>query len=236
MDQHVDTLLPGMWLSDLIIEFFFAYLFDKLPERIQNKISLLYPSVTYFVATFDTLEASISLANEHLSEKDVVFIPVTNNPDPTRVGGTHWSLLVFCRKASFFGKFFCQKLESTTSSNNDYPVFVHFDSSSGLNLSAAKLFIKKISPIVAPSCPEPSIFSPIVPQQVNGSDCGVYVLAFAEYLCDELVAGNDIKIDEMAQIITPKYIKELRRKTYEIIQRLSKERNDESKKEDEKND
>eukprot|EP00770_Monocercomonoides_exilis_P005077 MONOS_5051.1-p1 / transcript=MONOS_5051.1 / gene=MONOS_5051 / organism=Monocercomonoides_exilis_PA203 / gene_product= Sentrin-specific protease 8, putative / transcript_product= Sentrin-specific protease 8, putative / location=Mono_scaffold00143:19403-20271(+) / protein_length=213 / sequence_SO=supercontig / SO=protein_coding / is_pseudo=false len=212
MDQHVDTLLPGMWLSDLIIEFFFAYLFDKLPERIQNKISLLYPSVTYFVATFDTLEASISLANEHLSEKDVVFIPVTNNPDPTRVGGTHWSLLVFCRKASFFGN------------------------SSGLNLSAAKLFIKKISPIVAPSCPEPSIFSPIVPQQVNGSDCGVYVLAFAEYLCDELVAGNDIKIDEMAQIITPKYIKELRRKTYEIIQRLSKERNDESKKEDEKND
>lgn len=101
-------------------------------------------------------------------------------------GGSHWSLLIWDIVATSYSDFRSNKLHVES-------MYYHFDSSSGYNASAAKAVSVKLHKVLC--CVSSSIFienvdlkNPVectTPQQTNGYDCGVFMLAVAGALsCD----------------------------------------------------
>ena len=85
--------------------------------------------------------------------KRFIFMPINNNADAERVGGSHWSLLVY---------------------DKDRSLFVHYDSI-GSNENVAKSFVKKYSSYFGASG-ECYRKAAKFAKQVNSYDCGMYML------------------------------------------------------------
>ncbi|PNG99960.1 NEDD8-specific protease 1, partial [Tetrabaena socialis] len=113
--------------------------------------------------------------------RGLVLLPVNDNPDAGQAaGGSHWSLLVFHRPSN---------------------TLRHYDSSAGCNTRPARQLASAIGPALAGGSgqaaaagPDPALGpAPAlpryvevagVPQQSNGYDCGAYVLALADAVCE----------------------------------------------------
>ncbi|EEF41760.1 sentrin/sumo-specific protease, senp8, putative [Ricinus communis] len=208
-------LLNGpYYLSDSIIDFYFNYLssFYSLDDD-DNGILFVPPTVSFWLANCgddpDTIKDFLEPLN--LSSKNLIFFAVN---DSERVvhrdggGGTHWSLLVFCREMN---------------------MFVHHDSCHGINYFRAvelydvvKEHVRRYSksPDTPPEevgCGSDSefpkkkkkkkkkkknrqyIMEGRTPQQTNGYDCGLYVMAIAKAICQWY--DSDEKGDEWFSMI-----------------------------------
>lgn len=91
---------------------------------------------------------------------------MNDNPDVEAAGGgSHWSLLVY----------FCHAC-----------IFRHYDSSTGrASRTAAARLHRAVRDVLAPGgTPCPLQHVQAMPQQENGYDCGIYVLAMTDALCD----------------------------------------------------
>jgi sentrin-specific protease 8 len=98
-----------------------------------------------------------------------IFLPVNNARDLERPeSGSHWSLLVV------------SKIDG---------VSFHYDSLGGDNRHEAELVSKKFSQLLR----KPLRFAQMhdVPQQENGSDCGIYVCLFMKILLLERLLKTD---------------------------------------------
>ena len=94
---------------------------------------------------------------------------MNNNDDASKAGGGgHWSLLLFRREGD---------------AQHGAARYEHYDSCGKANVLVAKSIALALSTLLLG--PRPGTL-PLVnmecPQQANGFDCGVYVLAFAEIL------------------------------------------------------
>ncbi|KAJ8301665.1 hypothetical protein KUTeg_020652 [Tegillarca granosa] len=58
------------------------------------------------------------------------------------------------------------------------------------------------------------------PQQNNGYDCGIYVIATAEHMCRELCEGYCIPLKDT---VTPSVVKEKRQQLIDLIHKVAKE-------------
>lgn len=123
----------------------------------------------------DDKEAALGALRLHTYSR--VVIPINDNDNPTRAGGSHWSVVVYDRASSRF---------------------VHLDSVRGLNRRAAATAVHALAPLIQPSpargdgvereggdCESAAV--PVhemerAPQQRNASDCGAFVLAHTETL------------------------------------------------------
>ncbi|KAF3455068.1 hypothetical protein FNV43_RR05516 [Rhamnella rubrinervis] len=170
--SDLDILSGPFFLNDRIIEFYFSFLSSSHPSQ---QILLVPPSISFWIMNCPLAEGLKEFLEPLcFPSKDLIIFPVNDNNDVNEAeGGFHWSLLAFERKSN---------------------VFVHHDSCGGMNARHAKRLYKAVVGFVSDSnsasnsCPRylECIDSP---QQRNGYDCGLYVIAIAKVIC--LWYGSD---------------------------------------------
>jgi sentrin-specific protease 8 len=130
----------------------------------------------------------------------LVFIPVNDCTNIDSGGGSHWSLIVFSRI---------------------YSKFMYFDSAGRYNLLAAQNTVQKISKVLMPKTVDGDEVDMEVistPQQKNGSDCGVFTCAIAEYL--SATKGNPTNLK---QDINQSYVSTFRSHIYSLLKKYNDE-------------
>jgi sentrin-specific protease 8 len=142
------------------------------------------PISSFAISYYDEEDLVYNLTELELHTKDWILLPINNNTDAdTPAGGSHWSLLVYSRATNTFS---------------------HYDSSlgSGNFVLASEIGRKLIDGNLLKVPLNPSVIEIVTaPQQINGSDCGVYLLVISEYLiihsdsCDRIprISPTDIR-------------------------------------------
>lgn len=111
-----------------------------------------------------------SLLPTGFQDAKYVFIPVTDNVDPTKAGGSHWSLLLVgvAQKTAWY-------LDSLPTSGAD-------------KLTDARCYAKAIDQVF--QCHFELVVAP-APKQVNGSDCGIHVCMETDVLLGRLQVNEE---------------------------------------------
>lgn len=213
-ESDVRLLEGPHWLSDRIIGFYFEYL-HKIIFEDSSKFCFISPEVSQFLKLVETEEMNCFVEPLDLISKEVILLAVNNAVDPSRPGGSHWSLLAYTSQADHF---------------------YHFDSSSGINGEDARILSKKMHTYLkSRSNKESSSFHKSVPftevhgvlQQSNGYDCGIHVLANAKHSSRHLmVYGSPDGLPKLEA----KEVKELRKKLKNIILDSAQQSNGNEKK------
>lgn len=176
-DRDARLFEPGRWLSDQCI----AYAFEILGETAPKSTLRLEPATIFMACMLNDAEtlrgilsqprtAGASSLAERLSSQTtkLIYLPINDKEDPeAHDGGGHWSLLVFRRGSS----------EGSPSR------FEHYDSCEPANAQRARAAAEALAPLLGDGAQLAKLVSVDTPQQANGFDCGVYVLAIAELLC-----------------------------------------------------
>jgi sentrin-specific protease 8 len=138
---------------------------------------------------------------------------VNNNPFvDVAEGGSHWSLLVLERQRSG-GEFW--HVDSMGDTNEAAAKQLAATLASGLDLRAVA------SDDDGATC---SFHAARVPQQRNGFDCGVHVLAAAAAVADAAAAVHSLaELEAALRTITPDAVTALRGSCLQLIERLSEE-------------
>lgn len=201
--SDLDILSGPYFLNDRIIEFYFSYL-----SSCSEEILLMPPSITFWIMNCPAESLKEFLDPLHLPQKKLVIFPVNDNDDVSEAeGGYHWSLLAFER------------------SDN---TFVHHDSSGGgWNKGPAKRLYNAVKKFMSVSS---SAANPIYrectdsPHQVNGYDCGMYVLAIARVICSWYVSkdkdGDNMWFSAVKEQVTPSAVAAMRNEILGLIKGL----------------
>ncbi|KAL9688845.1 hypothetical protein QQ045_033270 [Rhodiola kirilowii] len=200
--SDLDILSGPEFLNDRIIEFYFSY----LTSSDSSKKKLFFPpAMAFWVANCpDAQSIHDVLEPLNLPSYDIVVFPINNNDDVSRAeGGSHWSLLAYHKKSG---------------------VFLHHDSSRGLNHVHALRLFRCVSQFLDASG-SPKYKKADTPKQVNGYDCGVYVIAIAKVISawneeSEEAGMEDLWISEVKKQVTPANVAALRREILELIKSL----------------
>jgi len=192
-DSDVALLEGPQWLNDNIIAFYFEYLTLDVFKEYKDNILFVHPSTMFLTAFLEDInDLKTALKDLKMTEKELIFMPINNNPDIETAGGSHWSLLVYKRERN---------------------LFAYYDSASSSNMKAVQRAAQKIWPILSEQ--EPLFQLQNCPQQLNGDDCGLYTLFFTEYLANEHLKktlGTTLKIEA-----TPHAVSALRKKIQNIV-------------------
>lgn len=195
--SDLDILNSCQWLNDQIIGFFFE--FCQIEKFQGENFSFVGPEVTQFLKMVPQSEIGIFLEPLGLSSKTAVFLAVNSMTDPSKAGGSHWSLLVF------------EKMKNQ---------FIHLDSCEGSNRGEAKVLATKVGKFLCPGLP-PTFLELEATQQINGYDCGIHCIANAQNIAAHLKAGNEmLEIKKVEQIT----ISEFRKNLVKLIESLSQTR------------
>lgn len=162
--SDVEALRRRDFLNDRLIEFFFAHL--AAPDH----LLLVSPAITFWISHCpDTHTLHATIDSLRLPEREVVIFAINDNDDVDAAGGGHhWSLLVYYRKLNRFE---------------------HYDSMGGMNVEKAKEFVSTIKKFVGSDGASATFEEAWTPHQENGYDCGVYVMAIAQVLCQAYASG-----------------------------------------------
>ncbi|KAL1511584.1 hypothetical protein AB1Y20_006378 [Prymnesium parvum] len=205
-------LAPAAWLNDQLI----AYYFEQLGAAADSRgasVLLLEPSLVHAAAILRDANALREMTSvpstkgepaliELMRTRRLVLMPVNDKGDPSEhEGGGHWSLLVFRRGDA-----------------GAPPRFEHYDSCKGANSSQARAVAQCFATLLEPNTAGATtqLVSMRTPQQVNGYDCGVYVLCIAEVLC---VTADPAQAAQEIQSITPEAATVKRDKFRQMLQR-----------------
>jgi sentrin-specific protease 8 len=187
------------YLNDRIMEFYFCY----LSSFSSPKILLVAPSVSFWILNApDVRSLQLFVDPLNLPDKELVIFPVNDNIDVNMAGGgSHWSLLVYHRARN---------------------IFEHYDSHLQCNsLYAGKLF-ENIKSFMGPPASSSTLTLHFTPQQRNGYDCGVFVLAIVKELCacEGNISGDDWEA-VLKSRVTTSAVGEMRSQILKIIDELS---------------
>lgn len=170
--SDLDILRGPHFINDRIIEFYFSYLSTShsLPDLL-----LVPPSISFWAMhCSDTKTLHDVLDPLHLPEKRMVIFSINDNEDVSfQNGGTHWSLLAYDREANRF---------------------VHHDSLGRLKLNrthAIKL-LRAVQGREFLKADGARFVEGPTPEQDNGYDCGLYVMAIAKTICNWWHRGVEI--------------------------------------------
>jgi sentrin-specific protease 8 len=192
-----DLLTAPNWINDKIIGFCFEYFEREQFNHSADRISLISPSVAQFMRFASVEDLLVVLEPLHLPSKQYVFVPINDNPDTERVGGTHWSLLVYVRS----------KQE-----------FQHFDSYRCSNQTVGRKFVDKLQPFVQAPRSKIKFVEMECPQQENSCDCGVYVIAMAEHLIKEFCECFSVGVTEA---VNQETVRRKRKQIQDLILEMS---------------
>ncbi|KAI5082870.1 hypothetical protein GOP47_0002613 [Adiantum capillus-veneris] len=131
------------------------------------------------------------------------MLAVNDNEDVNMVGGgCHWSLLVYRR---------------------DLNKFQHYDSMGGMNARHARKLATTIQSFLGPDAASANFEEAWTPHQVNGYDCGVYVMAVAQVLCEAYASGIVGSEALLREKVTPTAVMQLRAHVLHQIMSLAQE-------------
>ncbi|KAF4657043.1 hypothetical protein FOL47_008630 [Perkinsus chesapeaki] len=185
----------GQWLNDMCILYYFdIILTNKYRNHPKWKdVILMDPSLVFAIQFEDDPEDLDQLLDGlNLSQRRCLIIPLNDNSDPSvSCGGSHWSLLVLSRLTT---------LQPWR--------FVYYDSAMGKSVPLAARGVSK--KITGNDC---CIKDGECSKQTNSSDCGVYVLAFAERFLEAFLYGDNLCLND----ISPNYISSLRKSILMIV-------------------
>ncbi|KOC62835.1 Sentrin-specific protease 8 [Habropoda laboriosa] len=175
------TLLQGShWLNDVIIGFYFEYLDKKFNKNEKTKLYFISPEVTQLLKMSDSSQYGIFLDPVKVSECKCILFPLNNCERKDTTGGSHWSLLVYCKQ--------------------DKRCY-HFDSSSGSNNSIASAFAKNVMSCILDKNESSNKFVKVdCPQQDNSYDCGVYVLCLADVITENVIKNGRVDGCDYSQV------------------------------------
>ncbi|XP_074287600.1 NEDD8-specific protease 1-like [Silene latifolia] len=240
-ELDIDTLRPDCLLADKVFAFYFAYLTSTNKT---DDVLLVEPTVSSWLARCDQAEASSYAESYKLSTKSLVLF-VVNDSDGSCQGdtGTHWSTLVYHRSMNSFIHF------DTMEGTNHLPAMKLYEavkSYMGSGGQAARLQTskkkkdKKKNPrsVCKPSLDVPltavaslPVFreSEDIQQQSNGYDCGLYVLAIAEFICHwfKNEMNNIIQDDLVSAVVKEDYHSvefQMRNKVRDIIRKVGNQK------------
>lgn len=202
--KDVEVLRGPRWLNDQVIDFYFEYL-GREQFKHQPNILFVGCSMAFLLANSDPNTAEALLQSMEASVKQLVLMPVNNNPDISQAeGGSHWSLLVFHRP-SFSLK--------------------HFDSHSGCNRGPAAKLAGTLQSALQGICNKPHaprVVEHSCPQQENGYDCGVYVLWISQQVATWHASGSsgDLDLPHVLDHGTPTTITAFRKCLLELVEFL----------------
>ncbi|KAL3850750.1 hypothetical protein ACJIZ3_012632 [Penstemon smallii] len=193
--SDLDILSGPYFINDRIIEFFFSYLTHKYPY---NDILLVPPSIAFWIKECPDIESLKDFVEPlNLPQKNVIIFPINDNDDVGMAeGGSHWSLLAFERSAN---------------------VFVHHDSSRGLNSEHAKKVYRAVKYFTTSDAEYVEWSS--APRQENGYDCGLYVLAIARTICclyDDRADMKDLLFAAVKKL-TSSFVSNMRNEILEMV-------------------
>jgi len=160
---------PTEWLNDACMNFGMTRLQQQYPPA--NTVFMDPAVISFFMhqcVDEEEIQEFIQ-GNPDLRQAPLILIPINNGHYPSSTwhlqSGTHWSLLVVVRNHV----------------NNQYQ-YLHFDSVKGSNARTAKAVANKFSQLLPQSSTGIQVLEAKTPQQLNGYDCGLHVLATAELL------------------------------------------------------
>ncbi|GAB1604725.1 sentrin-specific protease 8-like [Argonauta hians] len=187
-----ELLDPPNWINDKIIEFCFEYFEREKYRYCADLIAFISPSVIQAIKFYPQQEMGIFLDPLNLSTKDFVFMAINDNMAAYQYGGSHWSLLMY---------------------NGHKNEFCHYDSMSSSNMSIAEELCKKLQ--VNMKGEKMAIFKEMnCPQQENGYDCGVHVIATCEHLVRQNIEAFSVPLEDC---ISTKKIRATRQEIKDLI-------------------
>lgn len=173
----------------------FSYLQDQINV---NDILFINPSIVFLVNFVESDELGAILSDLDLVNKKIIFIPINDNADINRSGGSHWSLLVW---------------------NIEQSCFHYFDSMSNYNLQSAKRTKTVFEKALKMKDQKFEIVK--CPQQNNSYDCGVYTLYFAELTAKNMECWKETdNISKTISIINDSNVRKKRDEIRSIIEKL----------------
>merc|ERR1712243_279477 len=168
--EDVKTLDRGQWVNDEIIALHQVIVEE---DRTVEKHGILYvtPSNTFLLKKSKEGKLIAEMKREwEIRKTKWIFYPINNNNETEKVGGTHWSLLIFNR-----------------TSNKYY----HYDPIKGTNREHARVLIAKTKDS---SKDDPIYIEMECPQQKNSSDCGIYVMLITAELTNNIIEESGSKL------------------------------------------
>ena len=202
-DHDVETLNPGSWVNDAILHFHGRVLIEGKTKDNKEKVLFVPPCTVQYIRFYDAKDV---FEQWKLNEFKMVFFPLTNGISLNN-RGSHWSLLVW------FPHGYPLSDQQNLLSAPLQPKFAFLDSihCNGKPISMAKELAHSVTSFFFPQKTNPDFQKCSVPRQNNCYDCGVYLMAFEDYL-----ASNNC-IENAEQLITSQYIKEYRDKLQKFI-------------------
>ncbi|KAK2437160.1 NEDD8-specific protease [Trifolium repens] len=182
----LDILDSPCFLSDEIIGFYFTYLTSITDS---DDVLFIDPSVSDFLANVDDVDVvKASVEPLEFGTKNLIFFSVNDSE--------HWSLLVYDRNLNMFlhhdskegsnhmqaRKLFETLKDCVVRSANGNKNIKPKKKNNNKRSSKPSVTSSKLS---APSVSTPPSFEECTtPQQTNGYDCGLFVLAIARAICE----------------------------------------------------
>ncbi|ELR15572.1 uncharacterized protein ACA1_164210 [Acanthamoeba castellanii str. Neff] len=227
----VERLEPEQLLNDNIIEFYLKYLYeealfpDNAPQRDQ-----FYFFNTFFWPKLQSLKSEDQMKNllswtrnVDIFKKRFLFVPIND--------GFHWNVVAICNPGSIVHAQTPGAMDKLP--KEEWPVMVHMCS---LHSTAGHVFNKLRAYLgVAWNADDsrPSIkvtkdsllgFIPNLPEQQNGSDCGVFLLQYVEGFCRNpptLYTKEDLKVTLNRSWFDNETITQKRREIKDLIARIA---------------
>jgi len=189
---------PTAWITDDSIDIFYEYFshFSKIPNV------LLVPASTAALILYEDIsELQFILEGLNFGKNKYWLIPVNDKTDPTAAGGMHWSLLYF-----------------------DGIAFYHLDSKNySANWENANIIAQKLIKLYLEGKPIKVIQEKNYAIQKNSYDCGMYVIAASEKICENINLGFPNPLINLSQDLTSEFIAKKRKEIYEMFVKFIKE-------------
>ena len=168
--KDIKTLENGQWVCDEIISLFLAFMREDQTMK-DKRILLVNPSATFMLKECDDRKTVNNLKKDlRINEMEWVFYPINDNKKSESAGGTHWSLLLFCKK------------------ENKY---YHYDPIEGKNSDHAKELVVNtldLNNFGLGGLPEFKEIKSL--RQENSYDCGPYIMLYIREMVNNIIAGN----------------------------------------------
>lgn len=192
--SDVDVLEGPCYLNDQVIGFYFSYL-SSLCNR--NDVLFVPPSVCFWLANCDSQSLQDEVEPLEFKSKCIILFVVNDNVDlGGEESGTHWSTLIYDRSQNAF-----LHLDTMEGVNHDHASKLYdsvkdfigkaplpsstVKSTSLKGRNKKKEVAKQATTKLEPATTAEPVFKEYnAPQQTNGYDCGVYVLAIAKAVCE----------------------------------------------------